>query len=139
MKLWRYMSVKEFNDFCKHLTLTQSKKCRHSKTTSDGYCFLGDITTFVSYADDPPTEMSYTAEECYQFLSGIVSKELLVCFETEETNVLAGKGVYADPTSFSWYDCDYITITEYFCKEYSSETFTLISYQWVYDNEVYYA
>lgn len=137
MKLWRYMSVKEFNAYCKNLVLNQSKKCRHGKTTSDGYCFLGDKTTFTSYADDPPTEISYTAEECYSFLSGIVSRDLLVCFDTQETNVRQGKGVYADPTSF-WWD-DYITITEYFCKEYSSETFKLISYQWVRDDKVYYA
>lgn len=109
MKVFRYMSKKEFEKLINGEKLVNNK-C-HSldgHTNSVGFCFM-DVE------DNEPTF-------AYEFLSGIVSDDICVVFETKK-KLTKSYGVYADP-----YGSFFATTTEdeYCTKEYSLEDFKII-------------
>lgn len=117
MKLYRYMSWGEFYDLWNGLPLvSDNRTCKKSKTTSEGFCFLAESTIVESEAGI----YEFDPVRCYDFLSGIVSDEVLVeCEVFEPEHFTKGFGVYADPMTGGWYDT--IQIVEYSTPEYSLE------------------
>lgn len=107
MKIFRYMSKKEFDKLVKGEIL---KNNTHHKayTNSVGFCFM-------KVADNEP-------EYAYNFLSGIVDDDICVVFETNK-KLTKCYGIYADP-----YGSFFATITEdeYCTKEYSLEDFKIV-------------
>ena len=99
MLVYRYMSNKEFNKVTAGVTLVNNNSFKGNKTNSKGFCFLPEKVSFYSYAQE--TEVTLTAQECYEFLEGIVSRDVLVEFETEE-ELEESSGVYADPLTDEW-------------------------------------
>lgn len=125
MKVYRYMSWKEFADVTAHIPLvSDNHTCSISRTNSEGFCFLPESVTFTNSFGDSVT---LSPVDCYDFLSGIVSDEVLVEFQVLKPEILAeGFGVYADPTSGGWYDR--ISIKEYSTPEYSDEELEPVRY-----------
>lgn len=69
MKLFRFMSKEEFRKLVNGEEL-ENNKVHEGKTNSIGFCFMKeDICNIPEYA--------------YNYLSGIVSKDICVKFETE--------------------------------------------------------
>ena len=118
-KLYRYMSLAEFYKYSAGLEII-GKKHFKARTSSTGVCFLGEKTPAIgesyTYSFDP--------EDCYGFLAGIVSKDVLVEFETE-VEVREGVGVYAEPQGGYW---DLMSIPEYSVDSYSRDTFRATAY-----------
>lgn len=113
MKYYRYMSEKELNKLLKGDII--EGRIHKARTSSVGVCFLGESTN-VHGAD-------WNAIECYEFLSGIVSSDVLVEFDTE-IKLNESWGIYADPAPYSgWFDT--ISITEYCIGSYSLENFKI--------------
>ena len=121
MKLYRYMSEKEFSKLTAGVEMTNN--CHHfnCSTGSDGFCFLPDVqevTAYDFYGDAYPVQIY--AEEAHNFLFGLTTLDVLVEFETTNENVVNESwGRYANPFTDD-YD-DYIYITEYCCNKYSRE------------------
>lgn len=109
MKLFRYMSKNEFNKLINGETLKNDKK-HTGFTDSVGFCFMEGEEG--------------TAEYCYDFLSGIVSNEVLVLFETDK-ELKKGYGRYADPYG-SFFDT--IMKTEYSITEYNKDIIKPLKY-----------
>jgi hypothetical protein len=109
------MSKKEFSILSSGSILSNDKN--HAKagcyTDSIGFCFLGEDTN------------GFDPVRCYEFLSGIVCDDVLVEFETDETNLQESWGQYADPYG-SFFDT--FCITEYCTCSYSIDTFKPIRY-----------
>lgn len=108
MKIFRFMSMDEFNDFLCGMKLNNNEK-HEAHTNSIGFCFLN--------------EEDYDAEYAYSFLLGIVSDDLCAEFETDEKNLNKSWGIYADPYG-SFFDS--ITIDEYCTEQYSNKDFKLL-------------
>ena len=107
MKLYRYMSIREFtkmDSFCEI-----EGHSHNARTSSEGVCFLGGSTDVDG--------VQYTPENCYAFLEGIVSGDILVEFETDET-VSESTGVYCNPSTW-----ETMSIIEYCVPSYSRNTF----------------
>lgn len=124
-KVYRYMSEREFYDLWNGIPLA-SNQCttRKSRTSSEGFCFLGEVTDFVTTYGE---KVSFTPEACLRFLAGIVSKDVLVELEVLEPEILTeGFGIYADPTTDGWDDT--ICIREYSTLEYSSAELEPVRY-----------
>lgn len=126
MKFYRYMSLEEFAklsngcDICGH-------KHHARRTSSNGVCFLGEHTTFVSYWDyDDAKEYTFSALDCYSFLSGIVSSDVLVEFEADSNILTESYGLYADPINMD-YDT-IIDIKEYCISMYNRDIMHPIRY-----------
>lgn len=113
MKLYRYMSIKEYNLYLDGKTIEGKEQNSHS-SVEKGVCFLPEVI-------EDNQGRKYTPKEALEFLTGVVSiDELLVSFEiTEEAEkeLVKGWGYYADP-----YGPDGIIITEYSLPEYSVRT-----------------
>ena len=137
MKLYRYMSLNEF------FLLTAGKKIisfdRHetAHTNSEGICFLGENTTFMTTiiddeGDEDEKEMKYTPFECFSFIEDSVCSDILVEFEVDETKVplKKGEGSYPDPESFG-YEAS-ITIPEYSIHSYDTSDFRICRYCFTY-------
>ena len=121
-KFYRYMSSEEFGLMISGVTLERKNNIwKGANTTSDGFCFLSQDTKCV---DKRGTEYTLDPIECYDFLAGIVSKDILVEFEVDESLLTESIGTYSDPLG-SW--GDRISITEYCCKSYSCKKFSPIS------------
>lgn len=97
MKVYRYMSLKEFQKFSAGVTI-EGKKFPHCYTDSVGVCFLPEKVEGSGY--DPLEDCFYdvklSPEKCFRFLGGIVSDEVLVEFEGEESLFTKSNGIYAD-------------------------------------------
>ena len=118
MKLYRYMSNREFAALTSGVPLVYRKGTHKSRTGSEGFCFLGETTEMNG--------MSYTPEECYTFLCGIVTSDVLVEMEIDNPALVSESwGVYAVPDG-AWEDCD--TITEYCTMQYNRDTFRPLRY-----------
>lgn len=111
MKLFRFMSKKEFEKLINGEKLINKKKHK-GRTGSTGFCFM-------QYNKD--CDINYS----YEYLSGIVDDDIIVVFETDKKNVNESWGVYADPYG-SFFDT--ITETEYCTKEYDKKIFKIIKY-----------
>ena len=116
MKVYRYMSFKEFNTMILGIPVVHKKRAFRARTTSYGFCFLPETTDFYVAEENCPSnshKFSYSAEECYEFLDGIVSDDILVEFEVLDRFALSqGWGIYSDPTWISGY-FGLINIVEY--------------------------
>lgn len=104
MKIFRFMSKEEFDKLLAGEILVNNKK-HDANTNSIGFCFM---------EGDP--------EYCYEFLSGIVSDEVCVVFETKK-ELNKSFGIYADPNGFFY---DTITQDEYCTEEYNLEDFKMV-------------
>lgn len=125
MKVYRYMSFKEFNTMILGIPVVHKKRAFKARTNSYGFCFLPETTKFSVYEDDYSNkkhDFFYSAEQCYEFLSGIVSNDILVEFEVLDESILSeGYGIYADPTYISgWWGT--IGIIEYSTIQYDWTT-----------------
>lgn len=109
MKLFRFMSKKEFNVLMKGDKIINNK-IHTGYTNSIGFCFMKGDTDDAEYA--------------YQFLGGIVSNEVCVIFETDK-KLTKSWGRYADPHG-SFFDS--IIETEYCTNEYDLEDFKPLKY-----------
>lgn len=117
MKIYRYMSYLEFLKMSFGLEIESSEKTSYLfKTNLKGLFFLGEKTKFNS---TELGEQEFSPEECLAFLSGIVTQEVLVEFETtSEVELKQGEGTYADPYDF-WWTHTQIDITEYAILKYN--------------------
>ena len=96
MKVYRYMSFKEFNTMILGIPVVHKKRAFRARTNSYGFCFLPETTEFSVYSEysNERHDFSYNAEQCYEFLSGIVSEDILVEFEVLNESILfEGYGV----------------------------------------------
>ena len=91
MKIFRYMSKKEFDKLIKGEVLKNNKH-HQGHTNSVGFCFMKVDDNEPRYA--------------YEFLSGVVDDDVCVVFETNK-KLTKSYGVYADP-----YGSFFATITE---------------------------
>lgn len=107
MKIFRYMSKKEFDKLIKGEIL-KNNTIHKGHTNSVGFCFMKVDDNEPRYA--------------YKFLSGVVDDDVCVVFETNK-KLTKSYGVYADP-----YGSFFATITEdeYCTKEYSLEDFKIV-------------
>lgn len=112
MKFYRFMSEREFIKMSAGCPMTNNNPHSNRRTASVGFCFLGEKTE-----DDNGNV--YTPESCIEFLSGIVSSDILVEFEGNEDVLNESYGVYANPMTSDW--DDFITIPEYCTCEYDRE------------------
>ena len=103
MEVFRFMSRKEFYKLINGEKLINKTK-HEGHTNSVGFCFMGGIP-----------------EECYEFLSGIVSDEVCVIFETNK-ELKETYRIYADPFG-SFFET--ITRDEYCTTTYNKENFTI--------------
>lgn len=135
MKVYRYMSMKEFEKMSAGCVLENMNTFKDCRTESEGFCFLPQITKF-EVCDEWEGEVftfEYTPEQCIQFLTGIVTNDVLVEFEVDKTLINASYGVYADPTYISG-DDGIIEILEYCTKTYSRDDFIPCRYAFIIDN-----
>lgn len=88
MRIFRFMSKKEFDKLINGEKLINNTK-HDGRTNSEGFCFM---------EGDP--------ELAFDFLSGVVSEDICVVFETEK-ELKETYGIYADP-----YGSFFETITE---------------------------
>lgn len=107
MEVFRFMSLKEFKNLIKGKDLIN--KTKHSgRTNSQGFCFMKTI-------DNSP-------EEAFEFLSGVVSDEVCVIFNTRK-RLKKTWGVYADPYGMFF---DTITEDEYCTDKYNNKDFEIV-------------
>lgn len=86
MKLYRFMSLEEFEKMSVGIPIKRFKTDRRFRTTSRDLCFLEKITTFyVPYETDDGRwdydEYKFGPINCLAFLNGIVSTDVLVEFQ----------------------------------------------------------
>lgn len=125
MKVYRYMSWGEFNKMAAGLEIV-GKRHYNANTTSTGICFLPETVTWSSFDGEGYIDYSQRAEECLNFLSGIVSDDVLVEFEADSTRLTETCGQYADPCICEW--GAYISITEYCAPSYSRDSIRPLRY-----------
>jgi hypothetical protein len=123
-KVYRYMSKKELEMIMNGETVVGQLQDDVASATGtanrSNVCFLGEVTKFRAVGEDH----AYSAVECYTFLEGIVSDEVLVEFETDIT-LEKGFGRYASPYGMGSAS---IFIDEYYVPEYSSKDFKVVRY-----------
>lgn len=121
--LFRFMSKKEFEAFREGKTLINETK-HQGKTNSEGFCFFN--------IND------YTPEEALHFLSGIVSFDVCVVFETKRI-LKQTYGIYAEPIKEIGNILDDLikvlsgqikkfTATEYCTTKYNNKDFKILKY-----------
>ena len=111
MKYYRYMSFREFEALCAEENLVNPSVHKNCRTDSQGFCFLGENTTFETEG----TTYNFSPIQCYAFLDGIVSSDVLVEFNSEKP-LKKGCGVYASP----FQDDECIIIDEYSTAAYNA-------------------
>lgn len=128
MKLYRYMSMEEFNAMSIGMDIVGINDFSANATTSTGVCFLGENTHFEIILDNGEViGRDYSPEACYAFLNGIVSNDVLVEFvTTDAVTVTPSTGKYANPCSGIWDDT--IIITEYCMPKYNRDTLIPVAY-----------
>ena len=110
MKLFRFMSKEEFRKLVNGEDL-ENNTVHQGHTNSIGFCFMEeDNCNYPEYA--------------YEFLSGVVSDNICVRFETE-VKLKEGYGIYADP-----YGSFFSTITqiEYSITKYNNRDFKILEF-----------
>lgn len=141
MKIYRYMSMEEFNSMATWKTMFPRRKHLEARTNSEGFCFFGEETCFeIEYEKSIYDEndeiidevfctetIKYTPEKCIQFLAGIVCEDILVEFEVDESLLTVSEGVYCNPINQD----DWMTITEYCTPTYSRDDFVPLRYGFV--------
>lgn len=116
MKVFRFMSKKEFERFNNGETLYNYKQHDENKTTSTGFCFF-DLK-------------DYNPCEAIHFLSGIVNFDVCAVFETDKSNLKERYGRYNKQNTML-IPCLFPQVfyaTEYCTTKYSNKDFKLIKY-----------
>lgn len=115
MKLFRFMSLGEFQKYCngeKLINTTNHNKDENKASNSVGFCFF-------NLAD-------YKPEEILHSVTGIANISICVIFETERKNVIRSKGRYS--RAVNEYERESFIAKEYCTTEYSKDTFKLLKY-----------
>lgn len=117
MRVFRFMSMDEFKKYQIGDTLSNDKKHHDcgQKTDSVGFCFMD--------CDD------HCPECAYEFLSGIVSDDVCVVFEVDESLLTKSEGTYAAPLindDVGWFST--MNVDEYCCQSYDKTNFKLLKY-----------
>ena len=110
MKIFRFMSKEEITKFIRGEELIHSEEAFNARTSSIGFCFLN--------ADE------FDVNEAYDFLYGIVSNDIVVKFEVNESELKKSFGIYAN-TNCNSNDFS-MKINEYCTTKYSAKTFKLL-------------
>ena len=130
MIFYRYMSQIEFNKYLNYQTIypTGRWKC-------NGICFLSEKTKVISWKNN----IFYLSPiECLDFLTGIVTEEVLCQFEINNNIITPQLSTYAD---YNWehsLDYDYdnpetlCTVKEYILPYYNYHNAILLSYKYLY-------
>lgn len=120
MKLYRYMSNKEFMLYTAGVRIAGHN--HQARTTSEGVCFLPEVINDVDGCMS-----SRIPEECIEFLSGIVTDDVLVKFDVlDDSLIKESYGVYANPDTGDW--DDFVYITEYCAPYYDRNTMNAVAY-----------
>lgn len=119
--VFRYMSEKEFNLVTSGNVIV-GKRHFKARTNSSGICFLPAKVEFYSNG----IKYEFTPEQCFEFLYGIVSDDVLVKFEVIDADLTESYGVYADPIDHGWFSR--ITITELCIPYYDREMLKPVAY-----------
>ena len=117
MKLFRFMSLDEFQKYCNGEVLTNNtnhNKDRNKKTASVGFCFF-------NYADFNPEEILHS-------VTGIVNISMCAIFETNRENVRKSWGRYSKSDTESPYKREIFIAKEYCTTKYSKDKFKLLKY-----------
>ena len=125
MKLFRFMSLGEFQRYCNGETLinkTDHNKERNKATNSIGFCFF-------NYADYKPEKMLHS-------VTGIANVSICVIFETKRENVRRTWGRYGRTITEDNTDDELLltmtretfTAKEYCTTTYNKDTFKLLKY-----------
>lgn len=125
MKLYRYMSNREFSMLLAGTPMVNRRNhATHAHTDSVGFCFLPETVRFNS--NDGSRHYELTAPQCIDFLSGIVTNDVLVEFDIhDEDSVRSGFGVYADPQGGFF---DTVVIEEFSVECYDRDSFVPVRY-----------
>lgn len=120
MRYYRYMSIEEMRLMACGVDIIGH---RHDDalTSSRGVCFLGEKTLVESTNDS----FEFSPVQCYEFLAGIVSKDVLVEFESD-MQLKHTVGVYASPFSDDWDDM--ALADEYCIPSYNREIMRPVRY-----------
>ncbi len=116
------MSINEFKSYLRGYVLNSN--IDHSAgyiTSSVGFCFLAEKTEFESVKG----HKIFTPEKCLEFLTGLVSENILACFDIPDKYIKKAAGLHADPFGE---DNDVIRITEYNVEKYSKSECKLIKF-----------
>lgn len=117
MKIFRFMSYKEFEKYMKGENLYNNTKHK-AKTNSIGFCFF-DINDF-------------SPEFAWRFLKGAIFPDICVVFEVDETLLRKGYGIYSDPNKTLYELMNFIPkmirVSEYCTENYNKEVFKLVKY-----------
>ena len=134
MKVYRYMSLNEFNKMAAGCEIIGRKSFR-AYTESKGICFLPESVRFESESVDWDTlesefqEVCFSPADCLRFLSGIVTDEVLVEFEAAEGYLSESRAFSSDPVNL---DPDAtIEITELCAPSYNRNIFQPLRYGFV--------
>lgn len=120
MKIYRYMSKKEFQLYTAGVPMIHAKNNLKANTTSVGFCFLGEKTQIKN-------NICYSSVECLEFLEGIVTNDVLVEMTAPDELLKKSLGIYASPFNYD----DTICIQEYCAKSYDLTTFIPCRYAMV--------
>lgn len=114
MKLFRFMSLGEFQKYCNGETLINNTnhKEKGQASNSIGFCFF-------NIADYKPEIMLHS-------LTGIANVSICVIFETKRENIRKSKGRYS--RAINEYERESFIAKEYCTTTYSLDTFKLLKY-----------
>lgn len=111
MKFYRFMRMSEFSALTAGVELVNNRNyALHAHTDSVGFCFF-------------TADSRAKAFNAYDFLMGIVARDVLVEFEADPAMFTKSVGVYADPYS-DWDMC----VDEYCTTHYSLDNCTPVAY-----------
>ena len=126
MKLYRYMSLKEFSKFSAGCEMINNNHFTKNRTSSNDFCFLTEKTVISDEGE------VLTPSECITFLQGIVTNDVLVEFETTtDFKFNETYGIYINPFSTGWND--YISIKEISAEVYNKDILHPLRYGLVSD------
>ena len=111
MKVYRYMSLKEFSKMSAGCDIV-GKVFHAAHTTGHGVFFL-------------PETCGYAPERFLDFLSGIVTSDVMVEFEVN-CPYDDSYGTYADPDNWDWYST--ITVHEVCVEKYNRDEMIPVRY-----------
>ena len=124
MKFYRFMSMREFVRMMNGGTI-DGRHNHMARTTSHGICFLGE---FVQTDYKAPAiggwqwcGVSCSPADAFEFLSGIVSKDIIVEFEADPANFTESVGVYAVPEEWGANWDSLMTTQEFTVPSYNRE------------------
>lgn len=112
MRLYRYMSMKEFEKLSAGCDLVNKNHFQKCRTESEGFCFLSENCN------------GYDPIHALAFLHGIVTEDILIEFEVDSKFITKSSGLYNDPS----HDCDFIEVVEYCTRSYNRDTFKPLRY-----------